>query len=52
MKRILFPSLAMLAIATVTVVGCNKDDELEEYDTNLDIKRQSTKRMVPMVGLG
>lgn len=41
MKRILFPSLAMLAIATVTVVGCNKDDELEEYDTNLDISHNT-----------
>lgn len=27
----------MLAIATVTVVGCSKDDELDEFDTNLDI---------------
>lgn len=36
-KRILFPSLAMLAIATITVVGCSKDDKYDEFDTNLSI---------------
>lgn len=35
-KRILFPSLAILTIA-ITVVGCSKDYEFEEYDTILDI---------------
>jgi len=36
-KRILFPSLAMLAITTFMVVGCSKDDDFNEFDTNLDI---------------
>ena len=36
-KRIFFPSLAILTIITITVVGCSKDYEFEEYDTILDI---------------
>ena len=36
-KRIFFPSLAILTITTITVVGCSKDYEFEEYDTILDI---------------
>src|SRR5574344_194805 len=36
-KKFLFPLLAVLAITTLTVVGCSKDDDLDEFDTNLDI---------------
>lgn len=31
----------MLTIATVTVIGCSKDDELDEFDTNLDISHNT-----------
>ena len=51
-KKILFPSLAMLVVATVTVVGCSKDDEFYEFDANLDINYNThTRRSVPEDGL-
>lgn len=50
-KRILFPSLAILTIA-ITVVGCSKDYEFEEYDTILDINYNTpTTRSVVEDGL-
>jgi len=36
-KIVNFPLLAILAIATIIVVGCDKDDDFDELDTNLDI---------------